>query len=91
LIVTNSCGADTFTQSLTVVGIEGGFAGEIVVAPNPARDRFAFSVSGLGMEVLQVEMMDMQGRVCAHWACVVLWMPPALRRAIISCASVQVP
>jgi hypothetical protein len=49
------------------VSVEGGFGGEIVVAPNPAHDRFVFTVTGLGVDDLQVALLDLQGRVCREW------------------------
>ncbi len=68
LIVTNSCGSDTSTQSLTVTDVAGSLAvAQISIAPNPAGQRFAFHVDGFASGALKVEMMDLQGHVCNTW------------------------
>lgn len=68
LIATNSCGSDTITQSLTVTDVVSGLPGATVtLSPNPASHQFAFEVNGVALGSLQVDMMDMQGKVCAAW------------------------
>jgi hypothetical protein len=68
LIVTNVCGSDTTTQLLLVTDVAGSLAGaSIQVMPNPASNFFAFEVTGMAAGELQVEMMDLQGRVCQTW------------------------
>jgi PKD repeat protein len=69
LIVSNSCGADTFSTTLLVVGIEGSLLGAVItVSPVPATNQFAFNVQGLNSNPLQVALIDLQGRNVATWS-----------------------
>jgi PKD repeat protein len=66
LIAMNSCGADTFSQTINAVGIEGSLAGsEITILPNPARGSFLVEVKGLEAGALDIEVLDLQGKLQA--------------------------
>lgn len=68
LIVTNACGSDTTTMSLTVVSVANVLAGsEILVSPSPATSFFVFEVNGLVDGALQVTLLDLQGKACGQW------------------------
>jgi large repetitive protein len=69
LIVTNACGSDTTTQTLTVTDVQGSLAfATVSLSPNPAHGQFAFEVTGMTMGTLQVEMLDIQGKRCNAWS-----------------------
>lgn len=68
LIATNACGSDTFTQSLTVVNIDGVLAGEIEISPIPAKDKVRVNISGMESSELAIELIDLQGRKIAAWS-----------------------
>ncbi len=68
LIASNACGSDTSTQSLTVTDVASALPfANVSLYPNPASSKFEFAVSGLNLGNLQVEMMDVQGKVCKTW------------------------
>jgi hypothetical protein len=68
LIATNSCGSDTTTQNLTVTDVQGSLPfATLSLSPNPARGHFTFTVSGMTMGDLKVDLMDLQGKICEHW------------------------
>ncbi|MFN8398013.1 MAG: T9SS type A sorting domain-containing protein, partial [Bacteroidia bacterium] len=67
LIVSNSCGSDTITQSLTVVGIEGALSGTIELSPVPARDQVRISLADLTSDDMTITMVDLQGRTLKVW------------------------
>ena len=68
LLVSNVCGLDTLTQVILVVGIEGSIAGSSIdIAPNPASGSFAIQVSGLESGSLEIELIDLQGKLHASY------------------------
>lgn len=63
LIVSNACGADTITQSVMVVGLEGLLPeGSVNVYPNPNNGSFFVSLNGLNGESL-VEIYNLYGQL----------------------------
>jgi hypothetical protein len=69
LIASNACGSDTSTQSLTVTDVQSALPfANVSVYPNPTTSKFEFSVTGLNLGSLQVDMMDVNGKVCKTWS-----------------------
>lgn len=64
LIVTNACGSDTITQSVTVVGLRDGFAsGSVSVFPNPNTGKFRVTFD-LGIaEQVTMTVQNLAGQV----------------------------
>lgn len=64
LIVTNACGSDTTTQSVTVVGLNAGFAnGSVSVFPNPNAGKFRVTFD-LGIaEQVTMTVQNLAGQV----------------------------
>ncbi len=65
LIVTNDCGSDTITKTLTTtVGINGldNQSLAISVFPNPTEGMFTVTANGVAAQATQVLVYDMQGR-----------------------------
>ncbi len=67
LIVTNACGADTATETVTVlVGIENAFAGQLSVYPNPNHGHFTVDVQGIQDQAIVLTVADQLGRSVFH-------------------------
>jgi PKD repeat protein len=65
LIITDTCGLDTFCTSINVVvdaSIEGELAGLVNVYPNPADDYFFVSISGFGSDEIQLTLTNALGQ-----------------------------
>lgn len=68
LIVTNACGSDTTTQAVTVTSVDGSLLGATIeLVPNPAHTVFSFVVKGMEWGDLQVDLLDLQGKVRNQW------------------------
>jgi hypothetical protein len=64
LTVTNDCGTDVFTQSITVVSVEQALAGGVVsLYPNPNNGRFKLEFRGLLADGVELRIMDVKGQV----------------------------
>lgn len=67
LVVTNDCGSDTTTQSVTVVGLANEFAnGSVQVFPNPSNGQFRVTFDlGIAEEVT-LTVQNLAGQVIYH-------------------------
>jgi PKD repeat protein len=64
LTVTNACGSNVFTQSLTVVSVEQALAGGVVsLYPNPNNGRFNLEFRGLLADDVEMRIMNVKGQV----------------------------
>lgn len=64
LVVTNACGSDTTTQSVTVVGVAGEFAnGSVQVYPNPNQGHFRVSFDLGVAEEVTLTVQNLAGQV----------------------------
>lgn len=63
LIITNDCGSDTITQSVTVVTVENGLdPASVDVYPNPSNGQFMVAFAGYDFSDVQVEVYTIQGQ-----------------------------
>jgi PKD repeat protein len=65
LIITDTCGTDTFCNSVTVqvdAGVENIFAGNIQVYPNPAHDYFYINGHEFGSNEIQLVLLNTLGQ-----------------------------
>ncbi|MCB9235978.1 MAG: right-handed parallel beta-helix repeat-containing protein [Bacteroidia bacterium] len=63
---TNDCGTDVVTQTITVdclTGIDGILAGQVVLFPNPAKDRAELALNLKGATLATISLTDLQGKV----------------------------
>jgi len=64
LIATNSCGSDTTTQIITIVGIdENGSSFEFLIAPNPAMSDFNVYIRSTVADDFTISVIDETGRI----------------------------
>ncbi|MCB9235977.1 MAG: T9SS type A sorting domain-containing protein [Bacteroidia bacterium] len=62
---TNDCGTDVVTQTITVdclTGVEESIAGQVVLYPNPARDRAEIMIDLKGALTATISLTDLQGK-----------------------------
>lgn len=64
LTVTNSCGNQTFTQEVTVstVGIDAAFFGNIRLFPNPANENFTIEIENLSINQATLVLYNVYGQ-----------------------------
>ncbi|MCB9232516.1 MAG: T9SS type A sorting domain-containing protein [Bacteroidia bacterium] len=62
LVVTNACGSNTSTQTITLVGIEGELAGMVLqIYPNPNHGQFTLEASS-NAERYELQIQNLQGQ-----------------------------
>jgi hypothetical protein len=64
LIVSNACGMDSITQTVTIVGIgiQENSLGEISIFPNPTTGMFSVSMNNTNFSEIRISVVDIQGK-----------------------------
>lgn len=68
LIVADSCGSDTISQSIAVVGFSEMLDRHIALFPNPNHGDFHLEASGLSGWQASVEITNVHGQTLAQWS-----------------------